>query len=48
MAGITFRTVSLAKVTRALEAAKIEFIQSPGRLVVPARLALNALLESVE
>ncbi|WP_426615897.1 VOC family protein [Bradyrhizobium sp. McL0616] len=48
MAGLTFRTVSLAKVAQALEAGKIEFVQSPGRLVVPARLALNALLEFVE
>jgi hypothetical protein len=48
MAGLTFRTVSLAKVAQALQAGKIEFVQSPGRLVVPARLALNALLEFVE
>ncbi len=48
MAGLTFRTVSLAKVAQALQAGKIEFIESPGRLVVPARLALNALLEFVE
>jgi hypothetical protein len=48
MAGLTFRTVSLAKVAQALQAGEIEFIQSPGRLVVPARLALNALLEFVE
>jgi len=48
MAGPTFRTMSLAKVAQALKAGKIEFVQSPGRLVVPARLALNALLEFVE
>ena len=48
MAGLTFRTVSLAKVAKALQAGEIEFVQSPGRLVVPARLALNALLEFVE
>jgi hypothetical protein len=48
MAGLTFRTVSLAKVAQALQAGEIEFIQSPGRLVVPARLAMNALLEFVE
>jgi len=48
MAGLTFRTVSLAKVAQALQAGKIEFVESPGRLVVPARLALNALLEFVE
>src|SRR5258706_7847485 len=47
MAGLTFRTVSLAKVAQALQAGKIEFVESPGRLVVPARLALNALLEFV-
>ncbi|WP_426413909.1 VOC family protein [Bradyrhizobium ganzhouense] len=48
MAGLTFRTVSLAKVAKALQAGEIEFVQSPGRLVVPARLALNTLLEFVE
>jgi len=48
MAGLTFRTVSLPKLAQALQAAEIEFVQSPGRLVVPARLALNTLLEFVE
>lgn len=48
MAGLTFRTASLAKVAQALQAGNIEFVQSPGRLFVPARLALNALLEFVE
>jgi Glyoxalase-like domain len=48
MAGLTLRTVSLDKVSQTLQAGKIEFVRSPGRLVVPARLALNALLEFVE
>jgi hypothetical protein len=48
MAGLTFRTVSLTNVTQALQAGGIEFVQSPGRVVVPARRALNALLEFVE
>ncbi len=48
MAGLTFRTLSLAKVARALQAGQLDFVQSPDRLVVPARLALNAVLEFVE
>ncbi|MCP3444138.1 hypothetical protein [Bradyrhizobium sp. CCGUVB14] len=48
MAGLTFRTVSLAKVAQALQTENIEFVRNPGRLVVPARLALNTLLEFVE
>jgi quinolinate synthase len=48
MAGLTFRTVSLAKVAHALQEGKIDFVQSPGRLVVAARQAVNAVLEFVE
>ena len=48
MAGLVIRTASLAKVAQALHAGNIEFVQSPGRLFVPARLTLNALLEFVE
>jgi hypothetical protein len=48
MAGLTFRTVSLTKVTQALQAGRIEFVQSAGRVIVPARQALNAVLEFVE
>jgi hypothetical protein len=48
MAGLTFRTVSLDKVAQVLRARKIEFVQSPGRVVVPAREALNATLEFIE
>src|SRR5258708_9086869 len=48
MAGLTFRTVSLAKVASALQEGKIDFVQSPGRIVVPAREAVNAVLEFVE
>jgi hypothetical protein len=49
MAGLTLRTVSLAKAARALQDGKIEgVVQSAGRLVVPAREAFNAVLEFVE
>lgn len=49
MAGLTFRTVSIDKAARALQAGKIEgVVRSAGRLVVPARQALNAVLEFVE
>ena len=48
MAGLTFRTVSLGKAAEALRAGKIEFVQSPERMVVPAREALNAVLEFIE
>jgi hypothetical protein len=48
MAGLTLRTVSVVKAAEALKAGGIEFVQGPGRLVVSARLALNALLEFVE
>ncbi|MFI5000800.1 MAG: VOC family protein, partial [Reyranellales bacterium] len=48
MAGLTFRTMSLAKVARTLQAGKIDCVQGPGRLVVPARQALNAVLEFIE
>ncbi|MDP2331098.1 MAG: VOC family protein [Reyranella sp.] len=49
MAGLTFRTVSVAKVARTLQDGKIGGVaQSAGRLVVPARQALNAVLEFIE
>jgi hypothetical protein len=48
MAGLTFRTLSLAKTAHALQDGKIEFTQSPGRIVVPAKQAVNAVLEFVE
>jgi hypothetical protein len=49
MAGLTFRTVSVAKVARTLQDGKIgDVVQSAGRLVVPARQALNAVLEFIE
>ena len=49
MAGLTFRTVSVAKVARTLQDGGIEgSVQSPGRLVVPAKQALNAVLEFIE
>jgi hypothetical protein len=49
MAGLTFRTLSVAKVARALQDGKITGgIQSTGRLVVPAKQAVNAVLEFIE
>jgi len=49
MAGLTFRTVSTPKTARALQEGKIDgVVQSVGRLVVPARQALNAVLEFIE
>jgi catechol 2,3-dioxygenase-like lactoylglutathione lyase family enzyme len=49
MAGLTFRTVSVATAARALQEGGIEGVaRTPGRLVVPARQALNAALEFVE
>jgi hypothetical protein len=49
MAGLTFRTGSVAKVARTLQDGKIgDVVQSAGRLVVPARQALNAVLEFIE
>jgi hypothetical protein len=49
MAGLTFRTVSVAKVARTLQDGKIgDVVQSAGRLVVPAKQALNAILEFIE
>jgi len=49
MAGLSFRTTSLAKAARALHAGKIEGVmQDKNRVVVPAKQALNAVLEFVE
>ena len=49
MAGLTFRTLSLAKTARALQAGGIEgVVEKGGRLIVPAKQALNAVLEFVE
>lgn len=48
MAALTFRTTSLAKAEKALEAGKIAFIQKDGRIIVPAKEAMNATLEFVE
>lgn len=49
MAGLSFRTTSLAKAARALHAGKIEgVVQDKNRVVVPAKQALNAVLEFVE
>ena len=49
MAGLSFRTVSLAKVARTLQDGKISgVVQGAGRLVVPAKQAMNAVLEFIE
>ncbi|HYD06197.1 MAG TPA: VOC family protein [Reyranella sp.] len=48
MAALTLRTTSLAKAATALEAGKIAFIEKDGRLIVPAKEAMNATLEFVE
>ena len=49
MAGLTFRTLSAAKAARALQAGGIAGVtESAGRVVVPARQALNAVLEFIE
>lgn len=48
MAGLTLRVTSLAKAAAALEAGKIPFIEKGGRLIVPAKEAMNATLEFTE
>ena len=48
MAGLTLRTTSLAKAAQALKAGKIPFVQQDGRIVVPAKEAINAVLEFIE
>jgi hypothetical protein len=48
MAGLTFRTVSLAKAAAALKAGRIPFTENAGRIVVPAKEAVNAVIEFVE
>src|SRR6266850_6606543 len=48
MAGLTFRTVSVHKVSGTLRDGKIGgVVQSAGRVVVPAKQALNAVLEFI-
>src|SRR5688572_27001305 len=48
MAGLTFRTVSLKKAAAALAQGKIACVKRKARIVVPAKEALNAVLEFVE
>jgi len=49
MAALTFRTTSVEKAARALQAGNIGGVtRSAGRLVVPAKQAVNATLEFVE
>ena len=48
MAGLTFRTVSLAKAAQALQVGKIGSKKIGDRLVVPAKEAVNAVLEFIE
>ena len=48
MAGLSFRTVSLAKAAQALQSGKIGSKKIGDRLVVPAKEAVNAVLEFIE
>jgi hypothetical protein len=48
MAGLAFRTTSLARSAAALRAASIPFAERDGRIVVPAREAMNAVTEFIE
>jgi Glyoxalase-like domain len=49
MAGLTLRTTSLAKAAAALQAGKIDgVVKKADRVVVPARQAINAVLEFIE
>ena len=48
MAALTLRTTSLAKAADALKAGKIPFSEKNGRLIVPAKEAVNATLEFIE
>ena len=48
MAGLTFRTTSIAKAAQALQAGRIDARRAAGRIVVPAKQALNAVLEFIE
>jgi hypothetical protein len=49
MAGLTFRTTSLAKAANALAAGKIDgVVKKADRLIVPAKQAINAVLEFIE
>jgi len=49
MAGLTFRTTSLAKVARALQDGGIGgVVQTAAHIVVPAKQAVNAVLEFIE
>jgi hypothetical protein len=48
MAGLTFRTLSLRKAAEALKAGGVESVARDGGIVVPARAAVNAMLEFIE
>ena len=48
MAGLAFRTTSLARAAAALRRGSIPFSERDGRLVVAAREAINAVIEFVE
>jgi len=49
MAGLTFRTTSLGKAARALQAGGVVgVVQDAGRVLVPAKQAVNAVLEFFE
>ncbi|MDX2159559.1 MAG: VOC family protein [Hyphomicrobiaceae bacterium] len=48
MAGLAFRTTSLARAAAALRQGAIPFVERGGRVVVPAREAMNAVIEFIE
>jgi catechol 2,3-dioxygenase-like lactoylglutathione lyase family enzyme len=48
MAGLAFRTTSLARAATALRQGSIPFLERDGRLIVAAREAINAVIEFVE
>ena len=48
MAGLTLRATSLSKTAQALEAGKIPFVEKDGRIIVPAKEAMNTVLEFIE
>ncbi|MEZ5856479.1 MAG: VOC family protein, partial [Hyphomicrobiaceae bacterium] len=48
MAGLAFRTTSLARAAKVLEQGAIPCAERGGRLVVPAHAAMNAVIEFVE
>lgn len=48
MAGLAFRTTSVGRAAAALRQGSVAFVERGGRLIVPARAAVNAVIEFVE